>query len=70
MASTPHIRLSCVIASGAAKFTIPVKAGAPGESIHVLVPTHGLAAGKYALVLFGSDKSKELARFPFTLRFQ
>lgn len=57
-------------ASGAAKFTIPVKAGTPGEAIHVLVPTHELSAGKYTLVLFGSDKSKDLARFPFTLRFQ
>ncbi len=59
-------------ASGAEKFTVPVKPGAAGEAIHVLVPTHKLDARKYVLVMLGGapDKETELARFPFTLRFQ
>lgn len=59
-------------AAGAEKFTVPVKAAAAGDAIHVLVPTHKLASGKYVLVMLGGapDKETELARFPFTLRFQ
>ncbi len=57
-------------ASGAVKFTVPIQAGAAGEAIHVLVPTHKLTAGHYVLVLSGGDKAAELARFPFTLQFK
>jgi hypothetical protein len=57
-------------ASGAEKFTIPVKPGAAGDAIHVLIPTHQLAAGKYVLVMRAGEGKTELARFPFTLRFQ
>jgi hypothetical protein len=59
-------------ASGADKFTLPVKAGAPGEAIHVLVPSHKLDAGRYVLVMMGAaaGKETEVARFPFTLRFE
>jgi len=59
-------------ASGREKFTIPVKPGAAGDAIHVLIPTRQLGAGKYVLVIeaaAGAGKA-ELARFPFTLRFQ
>jgi hypothetical protein len=55
-------------AAGADKFTLPLAPGAPGDAIHVLIPTHKLAAGKYVLVMFGGDT--ELARFPFTLQFK
>ncbi|MGA3188092.1 MAG: hypothetical protein ABSF22_13370 [Bryobacteraceae bacterium] len=55
-------------ASGTEQFAVPVKSGAAGDAIHVLVPTHKLAAGKYVLVMLGGET--ELARFPFTLRFQ
>jgi hypothetical protein len=56
--------------SGAVKFTVPIHAGAAGEAIHVLVPTHKLTAGRYVMVLSGGDKTTELARFPFTLQFK
>lgn len=58
--------------SGTEKFTVPVTTGAPGEAIHMLIPSHQLAAGKYVLVMRGIDggKDTELARFPFTLQFK
>ncbi len=69
-----HTGYSAVLrdASGTDRFTIPVQAGSPGEAVHVLVPTHKLAAGKYTLVMVGNgpDRAVELARFPFTLRFE
>jgi hypothetical protein len=57
-------------ASGTEKTTIP--ATPTGDTISMLIPTHQLAAGKYVLVVMGSGAGKEteLARFPFTLRFQ
>jgi hypothetical protein len=64
-------------AAGTQKSTVPVNMGAPGEAIHMLIPSHVLAAGKYVLVMRGvsmqsdgSAKDTELARFPFTLRFK
>jgi len=60
-------------ASGTQKSTLAVTTGAPGEAIHILIPSHELAAGKYVLVMQGIDgagKDTELARFPFTLRFK
>lgn len=60
-------------ASGTEKAVVPAKPAAGGNSINVLVPTHKLADGKYVLVMRGVDgagKETELARFPFTLRFQ
>jgi hypothetical protein len=59
--------------SGAEKFTLPVTADPSDETIHMLVPSHKLAAGQYMLVMQGVDgagKETELARFPFTLRFK
>lgn len=56
-------------ASGAQQTTVPVEMGAPGEAIHMLIPSRQLAAGKYVLVMRG-DKDTEIARFPFTLRFK
>ena len=51
---------------------MPVTLGAPGEAIHVLIPTHKLPAGKYVLVMIGggADKETELARFPYTLQIK
>jgi hypothetical protein len=60
-------------ASGAQKFSTPVKPGAAGAAIYVLVPTHKLDAGHYVLTIEGVDgagKATELARSPFTLRFE
>ena len=60
-------------ASGAQKFSTPVKPGAAGTAIYVLVPTHKLEPGHYTLVMRGVDsagKETELARSPFTLRFE
>jgi hypothetical protein len=57
-------------ASGAEKFTVKVAAGAPGEAIHVLVPSHQFAPGRYVLVMYGAGKDTELARFPFTFQFK
>jgi hypothetical protein len=60
-------------AAGTQNTTVPVSMGAPGEAIHMLIPSHQLAAGKYVLVMRGIDtsaKETELARFPFTLRFK
>jgi hypothetical protein len=60
-------------ASGAKQATATASAGAPGEAIQMLIPTHQLAAGKYVMVMQAIDtagKETELARFPFTLRFK
>jgi hypothetical protein len=57
-------------ASGTEKFTVPVAPGAPGEAIHVLVPSHQFAPGRYVLVMYGAGKDAELARFPFTFQFK
>jgi hypothetical protein len=59
-------------AAGTEQSTVPVNVGAPGEAIHMLIPSHQFAAGKYVLVMRGLDNGKdtELARFPFTLRFK
>jgi hypothetical protein len=59
-------------ASGAEKLSVPVTPGAPGEAIHMLVPTHKFPAGNYVLVMFGAtaDKETELARFPYTLQIK
>lgn len=59
-------------ASGAEKFTLQLKAGAAGDAMRVLVKGHKLTPGKYVLVMRGNNSGKEteLARFPFTLRFQ
>ena len=63
----------CVLdASGAQQSTVPVEPGAPGEAIHMLIPTRQLRrrqirAGHDGC---GADKDTELARFPFTLRFK
>jgi hypothetical protein len=59
--------------SGTKESTVPVNLGAPGEAIQILIRSHELAAGKYVLVMQGTDaagKDTELARFPFTLRFK
>jgi hypothetical protein len=59
--------------AGTTQSTVPVSVGAPGEAIHMLIPSRQLAAGKYVLVMQGTDsagKENELARFPFTLRFK
>src|SRR5487761_2180711 len=62
----PRYRAVLRDASGAEKFSLPVKAAAPGEAIHVLIPSHQLASGKYTLVVLGGgDQEAELARFPF-----
>jgi hypothetical protein len=59
-------------AAGKQQSTVPVNVGAPGEAIHMLIPSHQFAAGKYVLVMRGLDNGKdtELARFPFTLQFK
>jgi anti-sigma factor RsiW len=59
-------------ASGVEKFSVPVTLGAPGEALHVLVPTRKLPAGKYVLVMTGggAGKETELARFPYTLQIK
>ena len=57
--------------SGAEKLSVPVTLGAPGEAIHVLVPTSKLPSGKYVLVMLGgANKETELARFPYTLQIK
>ena len=58
--------------SGAEKFSVSVNANPAGDAIHVVVPVRRLADGKYILVMLGSngDQESELARFPFTLRFE
>jgi hypothetical protein len=58
--------------SGVEKLSVPVTLGAPGEAIHVLVPTRKLPAAKYVLVMIGggAGKETELARFPYTLQIK
>lgn len=59
-------------ASGAEKLSVPLESGAPGEGIHIKIPTRKLASGKYVLVMMGSNAGKEteLARFPYTLKIK
>ncbi len=65
----PRYRAVLRDASGAEEFSLPVKGAAPGEAIHVLIPSRQRSAGKYTLVMLGGgDHEAELARFPFTVR--
>jgi hypothetical protein len=57
-------------ASGTEKFAVTVAPGTPGEAIHVLIPSHQFAPGRYVLVMYGAGKDAELARFPFTFQFK
>jgi len=68
----PPIARWCATPPAPGKLSVPVTSGAPGEAIHVLVPTHQLATGKYVLVMIGlaADKETELARFPYTLQIK
>jgi hypothetical protein len=68
----PSYRAAVRDTSGGEKLSVPVTLGAPGEAIHVLVPTRKLPAGKYVLVMIGvgPDKETELARFPYTLQIK
>jgi hypothetical protein len=59
-------------ASGAEKFSVSFPPGAPGEAIHIKIPTRELASGKYVLVMTGinAGTETELARFPYTLQIK
>ncbi len=60
-------------ASGAEKLSVPVSLEAGEEEIEVLVPTRKLGDGKYMLVMLGGDgtnKEKELALYPYTLKIK
>jgi anti-sigma factor RsiW len=59
-------------ASGAEKLSVPIEPLAPGEGIHIKIPTRKLASGKYVLVMMGSNAGKEteLARLPYTLQIK
>jgi hypothetical protein len=55
------------------RWSISLAAPAPGQAIHILTPVKALGAGRYVLVIFGIDREgreKEVARYPFTLRFE
>jgi hypothetical protein len=57
----------------AEKFTLPVTVGQGNGTIYVLIPAQKLGAGRYVLLMEGTDKSgKEtnLERYPFTVRFK
>jgi Putative zinc-finger len=65
----PHPRAVLLDEAGTEKFAVPVKVGADGDAVHVLVPIRQLSAGKYVLVMrSGDDRDSELARCPFTLK--
>jgi|HubBroStandDraft_4_1064222.scaffolds.fasta_scaffold218196_2 hypothetical protein len=58
---------------GAERYSLRIPPPAPGRSIQVLAPAHALPAGRYVLVIFGADetgKETEVARYPFTLKFE
>src|SRR5262249_34075374 len=50
------------------RYSVPIGPVTAGQTIQVLLPLHALQAGRYTLVISGNDGS-ELARYPFTLRF-
>ncbi len=59
------------------RYAISLPAPAPGREVHVLIPTQALPAGRYVLVIYGlgdveedSSKEAEVARYPFSLRFE
>lgn len=57
--------------TGKQRFTRPVAPPAPGNAIHLLIPSHALAAGRHVLVIFGVDSSGRetvAARYPFNLK--
>ena len=56
------------VASGVDRFSMPLAAPAPGQSIHILVPTQALASGRYTLII--SAEGAEVGRYPFTLRIE
>jgi len=56
------------VAAGTEKFSMPLAAPAPGQSIHILVPTQALSSGRYTLIV--SADGAEVARYPFTLRIE
>src|SRR5579883_483103 len=53
---------------GVEKFSMPLAAPAPGQSIHILVPLPALPSGRYTLIV--SAEGAEVARYPFTLRIE
>ncbi len=58
---------------GAERYSLPISVPAPGRAIQVLAPARALPAGRYVLVTFGIDdagRETEVARYPFTLRFE
>ncbi len=59
------------------RFSMALPAPAPGREVHVLMPARALPAGRYVLVIYGlgdldedRQKDTEVARYPFTLRFE
>jgi hypothetical protein len=60
-----------------ARYSISLPAPGLGRELHVLIPVHALPAGRYVLVIYGqgdveedSGKETEVARYPFSLRFE
>jgi len=58
---------------GKEKFSAAVAPPSPGGAIHLLIPSHALAAGRHVLVILGVDRSgreTEAARYPFNLKLE
>ncbi len=58
--------------SGTERYSVGLTAPAPGRPIQLLLPGQALAAGRYVVLIFGDslDRETEVARFPFTLKFE
>jgi hypothetical protein len=65
--STSYRAVITAEGSTAEKYSIPVAAIAPGQSVQVLVPIRALPAGRYVLAISGQDGAP-LARYPFVLQ--
>lgn len=58
---------------GVERYSLRIPMPPPGRQIHVLAPSHALTAGRHVLVIFGTDNAgqeTEVARYPFTLKFE
>ena len=69
----PSYRAVIRDAAGGERYSMRVSAPSAAGSIYVLVPSSALAAGKYVVAILGVDaagRETEVARFPFTLRFE
>jgi len=68
----PEYRAAFVDAAPKERFSMRLGSPAAGQAIHILTPKQALPPGRYVLIVYGVDSGQEteVARYPFTLRFE